>query len=113
MALPVALTIPTRLEDAIVTGTLEFAEPGEGTLQQFFCIEGELAGFRIITIDILDEPFQISQVYDSSSGEAIQVGNVSVVPGIDLTGGYFSSGCFCNQDPLIPGTKFYKVDYDD
>jgi hypothetical protein len=99
------------LDEAIVAGTLEFAEPGEGTLQQFFCVGGELAGFRIITIDILGTPFQISQVYDASSGEAIQVGNVSVIPGIDLTGGYFSSGCFCNGDPLISGTRFFKVDY--
>ena len=99
------------LEGAIVAGTLEFSEPGEGTLQEFFCVEGELAGFRIITIDILGTPSQISQVFDSSSGEAIQVGNVSVIPGIDLTGGYFSSGCFCNGDPLLQGTKFYKVDY--
>lgn len=99
------------LEGAVVESTLEFAEPGEGTLQQFFCRAGELAGFRIITIDILGSPFQISQIFDSSSGEAIQVGNVSVIPGIDLTGGYFSSGCFCNADPLATGTKFYKVDY--
>lgn len=99
------------LEDAVASSTLEFAEPGGGTLQQFFCIGGELAGFRIITIDILGSPFQISQIYDSSSGEAIQVGNVSVIPGIDLTGGYFSSGCFCNADPLLPGTRFFKVDY--
>ena len=99
------------LEDAIVSGTLEFAEPGEGTLQQFFCVEGELGGFRIITIDILGEPFQISQIFNASSGEAIQVGNVSVIPGIDLTGGFFSSGCFCNADPLEPGTRFFKVDY--
>ncbi len=99
------------LEDAIVVGTLEFARLGNGTLGQFFCKDGELAGFRIITIDILGTPFQISQVFDSSSGEAIQVGNVSVIPGIDLTGGYFSSGCFCNGDPLAQGTRFFKVDY--
>jgi hypothetical protein len=99
------------LENAIAVGLLEFAQPGEGTLQQFFCRDGELAGFRIITIDVVGSPFMISQVFDSSSGEAIQVGNVSVVPGIDLTGGYFSSGCFSDGDPLETGTRFFKVDY--
>lgn len=101
------------IEDAIVVSTLEFTAIGDGTLQQFFCLDGELAGFRIISIDVLDdeEPFLISQIYDSSTGVAIQVGNVSVIPGIDLTGGYFSSGCFCDGDPLESTTKFYKVDY--
>jgi hypothetical protein len=101
------------IEDAVVSSTLEFTELDEGTLQQFFCIEGELAAFRIISIDVLDGgvPFLISQVYNSSTGEAIQVGNVSVIPGIDLTGGYFSSGCFCDGDPLASGTRFFKVDY--
>lgn len=101
------------IEDAKASATLEFTELGEGTLQQFFCLGGELAGFRIISIDVLDdeEPFLISQIYNASTGEAIQVGNVSVIPGIDLTGGYFSSGCFCDGDPLNPSTKFYKVDY--
>jgi hypothetical protein len=99
------------LEDAIAVGLLEFSQPGEGSLQQFFCQDGELAGFRIITITDLGEPFQISQIFDSSSGDAIQIGNVSVVPGIDLTGGFFSSGCFADGDPLETGTRFLKVDY--
>lgn len=100
------------LDEAIVVATLEFTELGEGTLQQFFCKDGELAGFRIVSITVLGgDPFYISQIYDCSTGEAIQVGNVSVIPGIDLTGGFFSSGAFCNANPLLPGTKFYKVDY--
>lgn len=99
------------LEDAIVVATLEFSQPGDGTLQQFFCKNGELAGFRILTIDVLGQPFQISQIFDASSGDAIQVGNVSVIPGIDLTGGLFSSGCFCTGDPLDASTRFFKVDY--
>jgi len=99
------------IEDAIVVATLEFTEIGDSTLQQFLCKNGELAGFRIISTDILGEEFLICQVYDSSSGVAIQVGNVSVIPGIDLTGGYFSSGCFCNGDPFAEDTRFFKVDY--
>jgi hypothetical protein len=99
------------LSEAIVSATLEFTDVSNTTLQQFFCSGGELAGFRILTITALAEPYYISQIYDCSTGVPIQVGNVTVIPGIDLTGGYFSSGCFADSDPLVQGCKFYKVDY--
>jgi len=53
----------------------------------------------------------ISQIYDCTSGTPTLIGNASVLPGIDLTGGYFSSGCFPDGDPLDPNTLFFKVDY--
>ena len=99
------------LDDAVVSATLEFTDISEVTLQQFYCKNGELAGFKIFTVTALGEPYYICQVYDCSTGSPVQVGNVTVVPGIDLTGGFFSSGCFCNGEIFSPGTKFYKVDY--
>lgn len=99
------------LEDAIVSSTLEFSNISDFTLAQFVCANGEIAGFRIYVVNSLSEQFKISQIYDISSGVPIQVGNVSVVPGIDLTGGYFSSGAFCDRDPFDPDAKFFKVDY--
>jgi len=97
--------------DAVVSAHLGFSEISEDSLQQFQCKGGEIAGFRIRHLKSGSFDFYISQIYDCSSGENILQGSVSVVPGRDLTGGLFSSGCFPDANPLIEGTIFYKVDY--
>ena len=96
-----------RAQDAIVNNSLEFGNITENSLQQFLCKSGEVAGWAIKFLGTL----KISQVYNCSSGEPVLIGNVSVLPGIDLTGGYFSSGCFPSGDPLNEETVYYKIDY--
>lgn len=99
------------IDEAIISAHLEFIAIGDNTIQQFACKNGEIAGFRIIKLPTSSGDFEVSQIYDYSSGSPVQVGNVSAVAGLDLTGGYFSSGCFCDSDPLSAGANFYKVDY--
>lgn len=96
-----------RAEDITVSVALEFGSVTTDTLQQFQCKSGEIAGFRIQELDGLF----ISQIYDCSGEEPVLLGAAAVLPGIDLTGGYFSSGAFPDGDPLTVGTTFYKVDY--
>ncbi len=101
----------TSIDDAIVSSTLEFTEISESSMQQFTCKGGEIAGFQIRNLYVMGSNFQVSQIYDCTTGKPVLQGTVSVVPGIDLTGGYFSSGCFADGDPTAEGTKFYQVDY--
>lgn len=96
-----------RAQDAVVENNLEFGVITETTMQQFVCKNGEVAGWSIKFLESL----MISQIYDCTSGSPVLIGNVSVLPGVDLTGGYFSSGCFPSGDPLDQNTVYYKVDY--
>lgn len=99
------------INQATVVATLEFVNITSGTMQQVRCKNGEVAGFRILSLPVLGESFLISQIYDCSTGTPVLTGTVSVVPGIDLTGGLFSSGCMAGGDPFDAETRFYKVDY--
>lgn len=102
-----------RAQDIVVNTALEFGVVTTNTLQQFSCINGEIAGWKIQQLGNNPDntPFYISQVYDCSGGSPVLKGNVSVLSGIDLTGGLFSSGCFPSGDALDINTVFYKVDY--
>lgn len=96
-----------RASDVIIDKQFEFGNITLNSLQQFKCKSGEIAGWSIKKIDSL----VISQIYNCTTGTPVLIGNASVLPGIDLTGGYFSSGCFPDGDPLDKNTLFYKVDY--
>lgn len=96
-----------RAVDAIIDKQFEFGNITVNSLQQFKCKNGEIAGWAIKNIGSLS----ISQIYNCTTGTPILIGNTSVLPGMDLTGGYFSSGCFPNGDPLDANTLFFKVDY--
>lgn len=93
--------------EATVAFLLRFPAVSEGTMQLFDCVNGERAGFRILSLN----GFYVSQVYDYSTGDGVLLGTVSVLPETDLCGGMFSSGCFCDADPLSSEANFYRVDY--
>lgn len=97
---------------AIVAAILSFPIVTVSTMQIFKTATGQRAGFQIINLSQADgSVFQISQIFDVTSGTPVLVGTVAVVTGLDLTGGMFSSGCWADGDPLQTGTKFYRVDY--
>lgn len=102
----------TEISKAIVVALMQFPTITTNTAQLFSCKSGERAGFIIKDLPQSDGTvFRVSQVYDYTSGAGILLGTVSVVPGLDLTGGMFSSGCFCSGDPMSAGVTFYQVDY--
>lgn len=99
------------IETAIIASDLLFVPVAQNTLNQFQCKGGEIVGFQIRLLPVPGGTFAVSQVYDCSSGAPVLEGTVSVVPGLDLTGGLFSSGCFADGDPMAETTKFYRIDY--
>lgn len=99
----------TRDSDAIVQKLLSFPSIAESSIQMFDCVSGDRGGFRILSLG--DDAFKVSQVFSYATGRAVLVGTVSVLPNVDLAGGMFSSGCFCDRDPLEANAIFYRVDY--
>lgn len=99
------------IESATIVAELEFPAISDASIQQVQCVAGEIGGFRVRVLSVLGNDFQISEVYNCSTGSPVLIGTVSVIPGIDLMGGMFSSACMCDGDPLVAGTKFYKVNY--
>ena len=95
-----------RAVDAIVVANLEFGSVSLNSINQFTCKNGEIAGFKIIQLDGLS----VSEIYDCTSGNPVLIGSVSVLPGCDLCGGYFSSGVYPDSD-ISETTKYYKVNY--
>lgn len=97
---------------AIVRNILAFPAVLVSTAQVFLCKNLERAGFQIVALPQSDgTTLYVSAVYDYTNGAPVLLGTVSVVPGTDLCGGMFSSGCWCDRDPLAEGAAFYLVDY--
>ncbi len=101
---------PTEI---VITDTLEFGEITQDTINQFDCINGEVAGFQILQVgnNLDGTPYYLSQIYDCSTGTPILQGSTSILPGMDLCGGLFSSGCFPDRDPLDSECIFYTANY--
>jgi len=100
------------LDNAVVAKILQFQTISEDTINQFESITGQRAGFQIRTLAVPgNDPLLVSQIYDLSSGVAVPLGTISVLTGTDLTGGYFTSGCFVIGNPLEEDAQFYQVDY--
>jgi hypothetical protein len=97
----------------IVQNQIEFGQVTTSSIQKFTCKDGETAGFQIVQVGTNDDgtPYYVSQVFNCSSGDNVLLYGAAVMPGKDLCGGAFSSGCYPDADPLASGTIFYKVDY--
>lgn len=103
-----------RTQDMIIDKALSFGVVTDASIQQFKCKSGEIAGFQVQALGLGPDgnTLYISQIYNYSSGTQVLLGSASVLPGIDLTGGYFSSGVFPSTVyPFTDSTTFYKVDY--
>jgi len=101
-----------RSSDAVISFVLTFPAVQVGTVQLFRCKNGERAGFQILALSQSDgSTFYVSSISDYSTGLPVLKGTIAVLPGVDLAGGYFSSACFADADPLASGTNFYRVDY--
>lgn len=103
--------IPT--EQLTTNVELQFGTITTNSLQKFTCKNGEIAGFQIQACGLgpTGETLYISQIFDCSSGDAVLLGSTSTLPGLDLTKGYFSSGCYPTADVFLATTRFFKQDY--
>lgn len=101
-----------QVSDAMIVKILSFPTISNNTLQLFTCKNNELAGFVIRDLIQTDgSVVRVSQVYSMLNGTPVLIGTVSALPGMDLTGGMFSSGCWSDSDPLDPEATFYRADY--
>lgn len=97
---------------AVIQKILRFPAVTNSTMNLFACKSGERAGFQILDLPQTDgSVFRVSQIWDYTKGAPVLLGSISVVPGLDLAGGMFSSACFCSGDPLDVTSAFYLVDY--
>lgn len=97
--------------EAVPKGVANFGTINTSTINIFPCSDGSLAGFRIINVGTDEDPYYVSQIYDSTTGQNVLLGTSCVQPGFDLAGGLFVTGCFSDIDPLDPEANFYLVDY--
>ena len=96
------------LNNAIISTTFSFPTPEKGTRASIQCKSGEIATWEY---DSTDDNGDKILIYDSSTGEDIQIAYVYALPGRDLFCGLFSTGVV----PSLPITNenclFYRVDY--
>ena len=89
-----------------------FGEVSLNSINIFETSSGENVGFKIVDLgkDENNKNYYVSEIYKIDDIDTV-VGSVSVSPGIDLTGGLFSTGCASDRDPLDKDAKFYLFDY--
>lgn len=92
---------------------LQFASLNSNIINQFECMNGERAGFRLekFTDPVDGKELIISHIYDCSEGEINFLSSINVLPEFDLVGGLFSSGVFADGEIFDSFTKFWKANY--
>lgn len=91
--------------------TIQFATLAENAINQFECVDGKRAGFRLQKIKDYeaDKFLVISHIYDCTNGDVVYLTALNVQPETDLVGGLFTSGVFPNGEIFDAYTKFQKV----
>ncbi len=83
-----------------------------GTINQITCADGKIAGWKIVELLQTDLTVKYAiQIYDSSTGDDVALGLINSVPGADLLGGLFVTGCIPDKSVTDPECVFYRVDY--
>lgn len=99
-------------DKVIIQTVFEFGPIVENTINQFQCKNGEIAGFELFYLEDFSETgYPIVRIYDSTTGDSILKGVRTILPGMDLTGGLFSSGVIPDRDITDPECRFFRVDY--
>jgi len=92
---------------------LQFTAMGSDIINQFECVNGEVAGFCIKTFTDYEtgKEIKISSIYDCLTGEAIYITSLQIEKDSDLVGGLFSSGVFPSDSNLDENTIYRKANY--
>ena len=96
------------LDDAIISTTFSFPTPAQGTKTSIQCQNGEIATWEY---DSTDDNGDKILIYDSSTGEDIQIAYVYAIPGRDIFCGLFSTGAIPSLGITDEDCIFYRVDY--
>lgn len=103
----------TYPQNRVYVSTLQFTNLGNNAINQFDCIGGERAGFRLEKFTDFEtgKEIIISFIYDCSNGNVVYLSSLNVAPETDLVGGLFSSGVFPDGEIFSEFTKFRKANY--
>lgn len=99
--------------ERVYVSTLQFTSLEANLINQFQCVNGERAGFRLQKYTDFEtgKELVISYIYDCTNGEVTYLTSINVQPETDLVGGLFSSGCFPDGEIFSSFTKFRKANY--
>lgn len=98
----------TDLNDVIISTTFSFPTPAKGTRASIQCKSGEIATWEY---DSTDDNGDKILIYDSSTGEDIQIAYVYALPGRDIFCGLFSTGAIPSLSITNENCLFYRVNY--
>jgi hypothetical protein len=96
------------LNNIIIQNQITFPTPAQGTRSSIQCADGKIATWEY---DSTDDDGDKILIYDSSTGEDIQVAYVYAMPGRDLFSGLFSSGAIPTLRITDPACVYWRVDY--
>jgi hypothetical protein len=96
------------LNDITITTQFSFPTPAQGTRSSIQCHSGEIATWEY---DSTDDNGDKILIYDSSSGQDVQIAYVYAMPGRDIFCGLFSTGAIPSLGITDSNCIFYRVDY--
>ncbi len=100
-------------QNRVYVSTIQFTNLGNNAINQFDCVKGERAGFRLEKFKDYEtgKELVISYIYDCSNGDVVYLTSINVEVETDLVGGLFSSGVFPDGNVYSQFTKFRKANY--
>lgn len=98
----------TDINEAVISTVFSFPVPAKGTRSSIQCQNGEIATWEY---DSTDDNGDKILIYDSSTGEDIQIAYVYVIPGRDIFCGLFSTGAIPSLRITDEDCIFYRIDY--
>lgn len=96
------------LNSLTISTTFSFPTPTKGSRSSIQCQNGEIATWEY---DSTDDNGDKIIIYDSSTGEDIQIAYVYAAPGKDIFCGLFSTGAIPSLSITDENCVFYRVDY--
>jgi hypothetical protein len=96
------------INEAVISTVFSFPVPAKGTRSSIQCQNGEIATWEY---DSTDDNGDKILIYDSSTGEDIQIAYVYAIPGRDIFCGLFSTGAIPSLGITDEDCVFYRVDY--
>lgn len=91
-----------------ITTQFSFPTPAKGTKSSIQCKDGKIATWEY---DSTDENGDKILIYNSSSGQNIQIAYVYAMPGRDIFCGLFATGAIPSLSITNSTCIYYRIDY--
>jgi hypothetical protein len=97
-----------NLETIVIGNQIAFPTPAQGTRASIQCTDGKVATWEY---DSTDDYGDKVLIYDSSTGEDVQIAYAYAMAGRDIFCGLFSSGAIPTKAITDAACVYYRVDY--